>query len=197
MKEEWKKYKERLFPMTKREATYRARIPGLPAEIYIPPVLQTTLAHLDRMSISEIWKRAPPSVKHVPKTESHRQNRNGVRAKSHGTTHWPTLVKCPPTSHPTQHPTPEPAPHHQPTTLDVFSVDSDSDSSSPNAPARLPPQKPANDRHHQNTRMNEVEKLLRTQKQDWQTTATVGTSSVNPIFIPHVQANRACHTQQP
>jgi hypothetical protein len=79
-------------------------------------------------------------------------------------------VKCPPTSQPTPHPTPALVPTQKPTILEVLSVDSDSESVSLPAPENLSPQKHATDRYHQTTRMNELEKLLRTQKQNWQST---------------------------
>ncbi|KAI2495088.1 hypothetical protein MHU86_19443 [Fragilaria crotonensis] len=60
------KYKERLRPIARREAKYREGIPDLPDVIHITSTVQTNLDFMAKMSSSDIWSKAPPSVKSPP-----------------------------------------------------------------------------------------------------------------------------------
>lgn len=187
IKIEWRKYKERVFPMKHREAIYRERIPGLPKEIYIPPTLQSTLDNLDRLSHSNIWKNMSPSVKEAPTHPSTRQdNHRNIRKEKSRTNAWPSLVKRTPSTQPTQHPTPAPdVIQRTPQNAEVFTVDSDSNGNSqsiqkPPARASLRPMEDVS-RQHQSSRMDDLERLLRSQQKEWQTTNEVANTTAQQL----------------
>ncbi|KAI2490868.1 hypothetical protein MHU86_23691 [Fragilaria crotonensis] len=93
-------YKERLQPVSKREARYRDSIPDLPEVIHITSTVQSNLDYMAKMSAADIWSKAPPSVKPLPyaaaptapaMTQTQLDQSHSV---NHNTT-WPSLVKRP------------------------------------------------------------------------------------------------------
>ncbi|KAI2493591.1 hypothetical protein MHU86_20949 [Fragilaria crotonensis] len=93
------KYKERLRPIARREAKYREGIPDLPDVIHITSTVQTNLDFMAKMSSSDIWSKAPPSVKSSPSAvasaAANRSAPSDASANSDNTAQWPSLVKRP------------------------------------------------------------------------------------------------------
>ncbi|KAI2490982.1 hypothetical protein MHU86_23584 [Fragilaria crotonensis] len=182
LKIEWRQYKERLNPMSKREATYRERIPDLPTAIYLPPSLQSTLDHLDRMSTADVWRQVPPSVKQPPKvtqSKSDTQRTSTPRSKKRS-----SLVKRAPTAQPTMTPVPPPCKVPPRANIDVLTLDTDSESDTNEEIIKksIPTSRTdTNNGSPQVNRMDELETLLRSQHRTWETTSAIANNTAQQL----------------
>ncbi|KAI2490978.1 hypothetical protein MHU86_23580 [Fragilaria crotonensis] len=93
-------YKERLRPISHREAKYREGIPDLPDVIHITSTVQTNLDYMAKLSSSDIWSKAPSSVKSPSSAAgspnvARRPTQSGGSTHSEDRTQWPSLVKRP------------------------------------------------------------------------------------------------------
>ena len=70
VKHEVEKYKLRLNPLSRREARFLDKIPGLPDVIHIDMTVQQSLDCLELLSSEDIWKHAPSAVRGNPPSDT-------------------------------------------------------------------------------------------------------------------------------